>query len=151
MMKDRAKQVFLWTDWLILGILVAAGVLVAVLGGSWTAFGVCWIACVLAFAPFLRHGYKLEGQTGVFRLEEVLVPRECQTQIIAFLNGDTDELSVQPAVHGGALVRLFRRRSDGATLAQYFDYAQHLAGSDYPLVPVKEHQIDVLRGLQSKQ
>ena len=150
-MKDRAKQVFLWTDWLILGILVAAGVLVAVLGGSWTAFGVCWIACVLAFAPFLRHGYKLEGQTGVFRLEEILVPRECQTQIIAFLNGDTDELSVQPAVHGGALVRLFRRKSDGTTLAQYFDYAQHLAGSDYPLVPVKEHQIEVLRGLQSKQ
>ena len=150
-MKDRAKQVFLWTDWLILGILVAAGVLVTVLGGSWTAFGVCWIACVLAFAPFLRHGYKLEGQTGMFRLEEILVPRECQTQIIAFLNGDTDELSVQPAVHGGALVRLFRRKSDGTTLAQYFDYAQHLAGSDYPLVPVKEHQIDVLRGLQSKQ
>jgi len=151
MTKDTAKQVFLWTDWLILGILVAAGVLVAVLGGSWTAFGVCWIACVLAFAPFLRHGYKLEGQSGVFRLEEILVPRECQTQIIAFLNGDTDELSVQPAVHGGALVRLFRRKSDGATLAQYFDYAQHLAGSDYPLVPVKEHQIEVLRGLQSKQ
>ena len=151
MTKDTAKQVFLWTDWLILGILVAAGVLVTVLGGSWTAFGVCWIACVLAFAPFLRHGYKLEGQTGVFRLEEVLVPRECQTQILAFLNGDTDELSVQPAVHGGALVRLFRRKSDGITLAQYFDYAQHLAGSDYPLVPVKEHQIEVLRGLQSKQ
>lgn len=151
MTKDTAKQVFLWTDWLILGILVAAGVLVAVLGGSWTAFGVCWIACVLAFAPFLRHGYKLEGQSGVFRLEEILVPRECQTQILAFLNGDTDELSVQPAVHGGALVRLFRRKSDGATLAQYFDYAQHLAGTDYPLVPVKEHQIEVLRGLQSKQ
>lgn len=151
MTKDTAKQVFLWTDWLILGILVAAGVLVAVLGGSWTAFGVCWIACVLAFAPFLRHGYKLEGQSGVFRLEEILVPRECQTQILAFLNGDTDELSIQPAVHGGALVRLFRRKSDGATLAQYFDYAQHLAGTDYPLVPVKEHQIEVLRGLQSKQ
>jgi len=151
MTKDTAKQVFLWTDWLILGILVAAGVLVAVLGGSWTAFGVCWIACVLAFAPFFRHGYKLEGQSGVFRLEEILVPRECQTQILAFLNGDTDELSVRPAVHGGALVRLFRRKSDGATLAQYFDYAQHLAGTDYPFVPVKEHQIDVLRGLQSKQ
>ena len=151
MTKDTAKQVFLWTDWLIIGILVAAGVFITTLGGSWTAFGVCWIACVLAFAPFLRHGYKLEEQTGVFRLEEILVPRECQTQILAFLNGDTDELSVQPAVHGGALVRLFRRKSDGTTLAQYFDYAQHLAGTDFPLVPVKEHQIEVLRGLQSKQ
>lgn len=150
-MKDRAKQVFLWTDWLILGILVAAGVLVAVLGGSWTAFGVCWIACVLAFAPFLRHGYKLEGQTGVFRLEEVLVPRECQTQILAFLNGDTDELSVQPAVHGGALVRLFRRKSDGKVLAQYFDYAQHLAGTEYPFVPVSAQQAKAVRALQSKQ
>lgn len=151
MTKDTAKQVFLWTDWLILGILVAAGVLVAVLGGSWTAFGVCWIACVLAFAPFLRHGYKLEGQTGVFRLEEVLVPRECQTQIIAFLNGDTDELSVQPAVQGGALVRLFRRKSDGTTLAQYFDYAQHLAGTEYPFVPVSAQQAKAVRALQSKQ
>lgn len=150
-MKDRAKQVFLWTDWLILGILVAAGVLVAVLGGSWTAFGVCWIACVLAFAPFLRHGYKLEGQTGVFRLEEVLVPRECQTQILAFLNGNTDELSVQPAVHGGALVRLFRRKSDGTTLAQYFDYAQHLAGTEYPFVPVSAQQAKAVLALQSKQ
>ncbi|MDY6325755.1 MAG: hypothetical protein SPL42_01985 [Bacteroidales bacterium] len=151
MTKDTAKQVFLWTDWLILGILVAAGVLVAVLGGSWTAFGVCWIACVLAFSPFLRHGYKLEGQTGVFRLEEVLVPRECQTQIIAFLNGDTDELSVQPAVHGGALVRLFRRKSDGTTLAQYFDYAQYLAGTEYPFVPVSAQQAKAVRALQSKQ
>lgn len=151
MMKDRAKQVFLWTDWLILGILVAAGVFVTVLGGSWTAFGVCWIAGVLAFAPFLRHGYKLEGQTGVFRLEEVLVPRECQTQIIAFLNGDTDELSVQPAVHGGALVRLFRRKSDGKVLAQYFDYAQYLAGTEYPFVPVSAQQAKALRDLQSKQ
>ena len=151
MTKDTAKQVFLWTDWLILGILVAAGVFVTVLGGSWTAFGVCWIACVLAFAPFFRHGYKLEGQTGVFRLEEVLVPRECQTQIIAFLNGDTDELSVQPAVHGGALVRLFRRKSDGTTLAQYFDYAQHLAGTEYPFVPVSAQQAKAVRALQSKQ
>lgn len=151
MTKERFKQVFLWTDWLIIGILVAAGVLVAVLGGSWTAFGVCWIACVLAFAPFLRHGYKLEGQSGVFRLEEILVPRECQTQILAFLNGDTDELSVQPAVHGGALVRLFRRKSDGATLAQYFDYAQHLAGSEYPFVPVSAQQTKAVRALQSKQ
>lgn len=151
MTKERFKQVFLWTDWLILGILVAAGVLVTVLGGSWTAFGVCWIACVLAFAPFFRHGYKLEGQTGVFRLEEVLVPRECQTQILAFLNGDTDELSVQPAVHGGALVRLFRRKSDGTTLAQYFDYAQHLAGSEYPFVPVSAQQAKAVRALQSKQ
>lgn len=151
MTKDTAKQVFLWTDWPILGILVAAGVLVAVLGGSWTAFGVCWIACVLAFAPFLRHGYKLEGQTGVFRLEEVLVPRECQTQILAFLNGDTDELSVQPAVQGGALVRLFRRKSDGTTLAQYFDYAQHLAGTEYPFVPVSAQQAKAVRALQSKQ
>ena len=151
MTKDTAKQVFLWTDWLILEILVAVGVLVTVLGGSWTAFGVCWIACVLAFAPFLRHGYKLEGQTGVFRLEEVLVPRECQTQILAFLNGDTDELSVQPAVHGGALVRLFRRKSDGTVLAQYFDYAQHLAGSEYPFVPVSAQQAKAVRALQSKQ
>ena len=151
MTKGTAKQVFLWTDWLILGILVAAGVLVTVLGSSWTAFGVCWIACVLAFAPFFRHGYKLEGQTGVFRLEEVLVPHECQTQIIAFLNGDIDELSVQPAVHGGALVRLFRRKSDGTVLAQYFDYAQHLAGTEYPFVPVSAQQAKAVRALQSKQ
>ena len=151
MTKERFKQVFLWTDWLIIVILVAAGVFITTLGGDWTAIGICTIVCVIAFAPFLRHGYKLEGQSGVFRLEEILVPRECHTEILAFLNGDTNELSIQPAVHGGALVRLFHRKSDGITLAQYFDYAQHLAGSDYPLVPVKEHQIEVLRGLQSKQ
>ncbi len=151
MTKDTAKQVFLWTDWLTIGILVAVSVFVATLGEDWTTIGICAIVSVLAFAPFLRHGYQLEGQSGVFRLEEILVPRECETQILAFLNGETDELVVNPAVPGGALVRLFRRKSDGTVLAQYFDYAQYLAGTEYPFVPVSGQQTSVLRGLQSKQ
>ena len=151
MTKERTKQVFLWTDWLIIGILTVASVFVTTLGGDWTAIGVCALVCVFAFAPFLRHGYKLEGQSGVFRLEEILVPRECHTEILTFLNGDTDELSIQPAVHGGALVRLFHRKSDGITLAQYFDYAQHLAGTEYPFVSVSGQRLEVLRKLQTKQ
>lgn len=151
MKKYTAKQVFLWTDWLILGILIASGVFFIALGGSWTSFGVCWIASVLALAPFLRHGYKLNGQTGVFRLEEVLVPRECQKQILAFLNGETDNIDVHPAVHGGALVQLFRRKSDGTILAQYFDYAQHLAGTEYPFVPISAQQAKALQKLQAIQ
>lgn len=151
MTKERTKQVFLWTDWLIIGILTVASVFVTTLGGDWTAIGVCALVCVFAFAPFLRHGYKLEGQSGVFRLEEILVPRECHTEILAFLNGDTDELSIQPAVHGGALVRLFHRKSDGITLAQYFDYAQYLAGTEYPFVPVSAQQAKAVQALQSKQ
>ena len=147
MTKDTAKQVFLWSDWLIVWGLVAASVFIATLGGDWTTIGICAIVCVLAFAPFLRHGYRLEGQIGTYRLEEILVPRQCETQILAFLNGETDELVVNPAVSGGAIVRLFHRKSDGSTLAQYFDYDQYLSGTVHPFVSVSGQQIEALRRL----
>lgn len=150
MSKKTVKQVFAWYDLLIIAILVAAGVIIMAIGKEWIALGICVIACTIAFAPFIRHGYKLEGHQGQFRLEEFLVPRESQVAIMAYLNGETSQLEVPPSNQGGALVRVFRRRSDDIIMAQYFDYALFLRGTEFPMVRISSEQLESIRGLRSQ-
>ena len=150
MSKKTVKQVFTWYDLLIIAIFVIAGIGIMAFGIDWIALGICVIACTVAFAPFIRHGYKLEGHQGQFRLEEFLVPRESQVAIMAYLNGETSQLEVPPSNQGGALVRIFQHRSDGLIMAQYFDYALFLKGTEFPMVRISTEQLESIRGLRSQ-
>ena len=151
MSKKTVRQVFTWYDLLIIAILVAAGVVIMVIGKEWIALGICVIICTIAFAPFIRHGYKLEGYQGQFRLEEFLVPRESQVAILAYLNGETSQLEVPPSTQGGALVRIFQHRSDDLIMAQYFDYALFLKGTEFPMVRISTEQLEVIRSPRSQK
>ena len=148
-MKNKiVKKVFTWYDIFIVAILVATGIIIMTIGSDWVALGVCVIACTIAFAPFIRHGYKLEGHHKLFRLEEIIVPRESQTVILAYLNGESSQLVVPTSTQGGALVRVFYQRSDNIIMAQYFDYALYLKGTEFPMVRISPEQLKVIRNLR---
>ena len=146
MKRESVRNVFLATDWLIFGVCIALGVLIMLIDGKLVVLG----ACVAAFAPFFRHGYRIEGHPGVFRLEEVIVPRSCQDALLSFLKGESDTLDASPSAAGGALVRVFRK-PDGTLLAQFFDYAQHLQGTEYPFLPVTQSQVEAVKKLHILQ
>ncbi len=148
MSRKTVRQVFTWYDLFVVAVFVATGVVIMAIGRDWIVLGICVIACAVAFAPFLRHGYKLEGQEGLFRLEEFLVPRESQVAILAFLNGETSQLEVPPSTQGGALVRVFHQRSGDLIMAQYFDYALFLKGTEFPVVRITPEQLESIRNLR---
>lgn len=149
MSKRDVKPVFLWWDLLIIIAILAFGILLMIYQPDLAILGVTIILADILIAPFLRHGYRLQGQTGVFRQEEILVPRECREGIQKYMRGEIPELVVHPNVPGGALVKVYRKGD--LHLARYFDYTQHLAEEDFPMVPISQEQVATLRDIQSQK
>ena len=149
MKKHLIKQVFLYWDLLILAGILAIGIFLCFLKGGWGAIGFIVIASDVFMAPFVRHGYKIEGHPGTFRLEEVPVPRECENQILSYLDDESLGLDVRPVVFGGAIVNVYHNKRHNTLLAQYFEYTQLLNGVEYPMVNITQHQLETLRKIQS--
>ena len=99
--------------------------------------------------PFYHHGYRLEGQKGLFRLKELSMSRENKDEILAFLDGTTEDIDLHPLVKGGALVDVYWRKSDGFMMARYFDYAEFMNGINYPLREVSGRQVAQLESFAS--
>ena len=144
------RKTFLLSDILIVAAVVAAGSALLLLGGGWATLGGTIIAIGVAMLPFMRHGCIIHGHHGVYHLEEILVPREYQDTILHFLQGDTSSLDLEAGKSSGALVEIYRKRSDDTLLARYFDYKLHLDGTDFPIVPITMQQLEELRKFQFK-
>lgn len=144
MKEKQVKKTFLPQDIAILAAVFAAGAACFPLGEGWGELGVIIILCGVIMLPFYHHGYKLEGQKGLFRLKEISLSRENRDEILAFLDGNTELLDLHPWQKGGALVDVYWRKNDGFMMARYFDYADFLNGVEYPLRKVSQQQVSVL-------
>ncbi|MBR4136092.1 MAG: TrbC/VirB2 family protein [Bacteroidales bacterium] len=149
-MKAPVRKTFRYRDLLIMAALVAVGILLAFLGPGWRELGYVVIGSVLILSPLFRSGYKIEGHHGVFRVQEIVVPRECEQEICSFLHGDSETLDFGSRAPNGAIVQIFTRK-DGPILAQYFDYAKLLAGAEFPIVEINNCQYRVLLDLSKPQ
>ena len=145
MKKKSVKKVFLATDLCVIVAVLAAGCAFLLFGPGWREIGYLIISCGLFMVPFFRHGYRIEGHPGMFRLEDIPVPRENQDAVLAFLKGETDELNVNRSDQGGALVSIYSRKEGGEILAQYYDYAQKLKGVEFPIQSITSEQRDQLK------
>ena len=150
-MKEKdVKQVYLLSDLAVLLTVVLPGVVCLLLGDNWSLAGAILLLCGLLMAPFYRHGYKLEGRKGVFRMKEAQMPRECRETILTFLDGHTDTLDLHPVVQGGALVDIYYRKGETEAFARYFDYADFAKGVEYPLRSVNPDQVKKLESYITK-
>ena len=140
----KIKNVFVLSDILVLAAILAAGCLLFLFGQGWRAIGICVVACGLCMCPFFRHGYKIDGVSGVFRVQDIPVSRENEAAIVSFLNKQIPELNIGPHIQGGALVSVYTRKGCDETYAQYYDYAKILSGECHPVVRITSQQRDEL-------
>lgn len=148
-MKKQVRKTFLPQDIALLAAIFAAGAACFLLGEGWVGLGVIIIMCGVTMLPFYHHGYRLKGQKGVFRLKELSFPRDYKEEILAFLDGKTEDIDLPPWTKGGVLVDVYWRKSDGFMMARYFDYADFSNGVEYPLREVSEQKVARLESFLS--
>ena len=141
---------YLVKDIAVLAAIIGAGILLVLLGKGWAGLGGTIILCGAMMVPFFHHGSRIDGYKGTFKHTEILLSRENKDEILAYLNGSSDVLDIHPWKQGGVLVDVFTRISDGLILARYFDYADHMAGIDYPLQEITPTQLDTLLAKEVK-
>ncbi|MBP3202549.1 MAG: hypothetical protein J6M31_02955 [Bacteroidales bacterium] len=147
MKEQQVKKTFLPQDIAVLAAIFAAGAACFLLGEGWDGMGVIILLCDALMVPFYHHGYKLEGQKGLFRLKEISLSRENKEEILAFLEGKTDSLDLHPWQKGGVLVDVYYRKGEERQFARYFDYADFSKGVEYPLHEVTKEQISILESV----
>ena len=133
MKNNNVRQKLLTSDWLVL-------IAVCAVGCIFLPF-----VCGLCMWPFYRHGYKIKGESGLFRVVEIPVSRDDADEIMAFLNGETAVLQAHPQENGGALLSLYYRKNGGYLFAQYFDYVKTMQGTTYPVVKLTPEQSETLK------
>ena len=145
MKKNAVKSIYLFTDLLIIVSVAIVSTALFFMGSGWRELGIVIVACVLFIIPFCRHGYKIEGQSGTFRMVEFPVTREAQENVLAFLDGQTNELVLPNRIQGGALVTVYYKKNHSLHFAQYYDYSQQLQGVEFPLVEISTEQFEILQ------
>ena len=144
-MKEQGiKQVFLLSDIAVLLAVFIPGIICLFLGEGGNGAGVSIILCGLMMVPFYHHGYKLEGRKGVFRKKDILMPRECKDEVLAFLDGSSDELKLHPTMKGGAIVDIYYQKNDPGAIARYFEYSEFASGTEYTLQEITPDQMKIL-------
>lgn len=144
MKEQQVKKTFLPQDLAVLAAIFAAGAACFLLGEGWGGLGVIIILCGVMMVPFYHHGYKIEGQRGLFLLKEISLSRENKADILAYLEGHTTTIDLHPWQKGGALVDVYYRKGEDRQFARYFDYAEFSKGVEYPLHEVTKEQIATL-------
>lgn len=150
MKKQHIRQTYTLLDLCIVAGITIIGAAFIPFGGSMATLGGTIIAIGISCLPFLRHGYRIHGYKGTYRLEEILVPREHQNAIMTFLQGESPTLNAQAGKTSGALIEIYRKKGDNTLLARYFDYKLHMEGTDFPILQISSPQLEELRKIQVK-
>ena len=149
--ESSVRQVYDLPDLALLAGLLAVGVAFVLLGRGWEEAGYVVLLAWAILLPFWKHGFRIEGQAGMFRRKEYSVSRECRDEILAYLDGQSGELVHKPWKRGGALVDVYNRRRDSLKLARYFDYADFDAGKEYDLRTITPAQESRLAEIDREQ
>ena len=144
MKNPQVKKTFLPQDIAVLAVIFAAGAACFLLGEGWGALGVIILLCGAMMLPFYRHGYRLEGRKGLFRLQEIALSMDNKADILAYLEGSLETVDLHSPQPGGALVEVYYRKGEDRRFARYFDYADFAKGTEYPLHEVTRAQVSTL-------
>jgi hypothetical protein len=117
MKNPQVKKTFLPQDIAVLAVIFAAGAACFLLGEGWGGLGVVILLCGAMMLPFYRHGYRLEDRKGLYRLQEISLPRDNKAEILAYLEGKLETLDLHSPQPGGALVEVYYRKDEDLRLA----------------------------------
>ena len=144
------RQVYSLSDIALLAGILVVGLVCSFFIKGLAGLGYTILLCWVMMLPFWHHGYRIDGQDGVFSQKEILVARECKDEILALLDGTTDVLEHKPRMNGGALVNIYTRGKDGLVLARYFDYADFAAGKEYPLFEITPEKKRLIEEIETQ-
>ncbi len=144
MKNQQVKKTFLPQDIAVLAVIFAAGAVCFLPGEGWGGLGVIILLCGATMLPFYRHGYRIKGRKGLFRLREISLSRDNKDQILAYLEGSLEKIDLHSPQPGGALVEVYYRKGEDRRFARYFDYTDFAQGREYPLHEVTREQVSTL-------
>lgn len=146
----KVKNIFILSDWLKISAIIVFGCIFFPFGTGWRELGFGIIACAIFIAPFIRHGYKIEGENGVFKLLELQVQRNNKELIEKYLGSEEEIISFSPSPAGGALILLYYSVNNAKYFAQFFDYQLQLEGKQCLLQEVSRKKFQELKDIFAK-
>lgn len=146
--KITAKHVYKFSDLAISGGIIIAGLLLTFLVPSTRGLGICLILTGLCVFPFLKTGYRIPGQKGVFSHKNYLIPQECKTDIAAYIEGKSETLDIDPFQKGGLLLEQYYLKNGSKMFAQLFDYSTGVYSAQCELTEIDEKKLESILKFQ---
>lgn len=139
-----AKHVYKFSDIAISGGIILAGILFFLLIPSSPGLGIFTILTGLCVFPFLKTGYRIPGQKGVFSHKDYLLPQECKSDIAAFIEGKSETLNINPFKNGGLLLEQYYLQDGSRLFVQLFDYSTGIYSAQCKLTEIDKEKLDAI-------
>ena len=142
--KITAKHVFKFSDIAISGGIIIAGILLALLIPSKVGLGICITLIGLCIFPFLKTGYRIPGQKGMFSHNDYLLPQECKSDFAAYIEGKSETLDINPFKKGGLLLEQYYLKNGSKMFVQLFDYSTGIYSAQCELTEVDNEKLGTI-------
>ena len=139
-----AKHVYKFSDIAISGGIIIAGILFVLFIKSVPGLGICFILTGLCVLPFLKTGYRIPGQKGMFSHKEYLLPQECKSEIAAYIEGKTEMLDIDPFQKGGLLLEQYYLNNGSKMFVQLFDYTTGIYSAQCELTEIDREKLETI-------
>lgn len=137
-----AKHVYKFSDIAISGGIILAGILLYLLIPSFSGLGICIILSGLCAFPFIKTGYRIPGQKGMFSHKDYFLPQECKSDIAAFIEGRSETLDINPFRNGGLLLEQYYDKNGSQLFVQLFDYSTGIYSAQCKLTKIDKEKLE---------
>ena len=138
-----AKHVYKFSDIAISGGIIIAGILLTILIPS-PGLGICTILTGLCVFPFLKTGYRIPGQKGMYSHKDYLLPQECKSDIAAYIEGKSETLDINPFKKGGLLLEQYYLKNGSRQFVQLFDYTTGIYSAQCELTEIDREKLEAI-------
>ena len=138
-----AKHVYKFSDIAISAGIIIAGILLTILIPS-PGLGICTILTGLCVFPFLKTGYRIPGQKGMFSHKDYLLPQECKSDIAAYIEGKSESLDINPFKKGGLLLEQYYLKNGSRQFVQLFDYTTGIYSAQCELTEIDREKLEAI-------
>ena len=138
-----AKHVYKFSDIAISGGIIIAGILLTILIPS-PGLGICTILTGLCVFPFLKTGYRIPGQKGMYSHKDYLLPQECKSDIAAYIEGKSESLDINPFKKGGLMLEQYYLKSGSRQFVQLFDYTTCIYTAQCELTEIDREKLETI-------
>ena len=142
MSTKTAKHVYKFSDIAISGGIILAGILFLLFIPSISGVGICIALTGLCAFPFIKTGYRIPGQKGMFSHKDYFLPQECKSDFVAFIEGRSETLDINPFKNGGLLLEQYYNNSNSQLFVQLFDYSTGIYSAQCELTEIDREKLE---------
>ena len=149
MTTKKIRKIHRLTDILISAATLIIGIVLTALVPSLAWLGISLIIAGAFMVPFYKTGYKLKDVDGMFRKEEFILPSECKSEIASFIEGESEELNIDPFNKGGLLLEIYSSPDKSRMYGQISDYENCVFTSQCKISELSPGKLEALLKHQS--